>query len=185
MVTKASATKTKKPIAKAKAAPPTSKRAPPPLVKGESVSAMLKKAVAAEVEGRYPQPTEIPGIFLNRYGYKVNDKGFLLPLREVQALETRRTEDVLGEEKTSSPAQYLRRVALDPTLQIHTRMAAAIAAAPYFDRKMPQALEGSSPNEPIKTEMSLTIKSLNALQPTERKAALALLEKLGLLGDNP
>lgn len=199
MVTKASATKTK-PLPKAKAAPstkrivrttkgdveyPVPRGKAPPLVKGESVSAMLKKAVVAAEAARYPQATEIPGIFLNRYGYKVNEKGFLLPLREVQALETRRTEDVLGEEKTNSPAQALRRWALDPTLPMHTRMAAAIAAAPYFDRKTPTAVEGSNPNEPVKVETSVTIKSLNALQPAERKAALSLLEKLGLLGDTP
>ena len=62
--------------------------------------------------------------------------------------------------------------------------AAATSAAPYYDRKMPTALEGGGADSPpIRTEHSVLIKNLNALSGEERKAALALLERLGVLGD--
>lgn len=125
--------------------------------------------------------TEIPGVYLNRHGYRVDAQGIFIPLRRLQEMDQTRAEEVIGEPVTS-PAQYLKRVALDPTVPTHQRIAAAVSAAPYFDRKMPQALEGSNPNDPIKVTTSVTLKNLNALSPEERKAALALLEKLGLLG---
>lgn len=124
--------------------------------------------------------TEVPGVFRNQDGLQVDERGVLLSLRQVQQAEATLDEEIIGEPVTS-PAQLLKRVALDPTLPMYMRLAAATSAAPYFDRKMPTALEGSD-GPPIKTQSSVLIKNLNALAPADRKAALDLLEKLGVLG---
>ncbi len=127
------------------------------------------------------RPTEVPGVYLNADGLKVDESGVLLTLRPLQVAEAARDEEILGEPVTT-PAQLLKRVALDPSLALHIRMTAAVAAAPYFDRKMPTALEGGPEGSPpIRTEHSVTLKNLNALGPEERKAALLMLEKLGIL----
>ena len=125
--------------------------------------------------------TNIPGVFLNKDGSQVDEHGVLLSLREVLRAEEELTEE-LGE-PNQTPAQFLRRVALDPRLPLPTRMQAAVASAPYFDRKMPIGLEGGDPNRPIKTDTTSTVlKGLEAMRPEDRKAALSVLEKLGLLG---
>lgn len=172
MATKPSAQKTK-PIVPAK----PRGRAKPPLAKSSGAKAheLPTPPVFKPIE------TEIPGVYLNRHGYRVDERGLFIPLRRLQEMEQTRAEEVIGEPITS-PAQYLKRVALDPTVPTHQRISAAISAAPYFDRRMPIALEGSNPNDPIKTEASVTLKNLSALSPEDRKAALALFEKLGMLG---
>lgn len=126
------------------------------------------------------RPTELPGIYVNADGAQVDDSGVLVSLRRVKEVEAELIQE-LGE-PPQTPAQYLKRVALDPRQPQHTRMQAAIAAAPYFDRKMPLGLEGGDPNKPFITETRSTlIKNLGALPIEERKAALVLLEKLGAL----
>jgi hypothetical protein len=120
-------------------------------------------------------------VFTNADGAKVDERGVLMSIRALQQAELVRDEDILNEPVTT-PAQLLKRVALDPTLPLHVRMSAATAAAPYFDRKMPLALEGGDADKPIRTESSVLLKNLNALDGEERRAALTLLEKLGVLG---
>jgi hypothetical protein len=125
--------------------------------------------------------TDIPGVWLNRDGAQVDEAGVLVSLRRVKAIEAEHIAEVLHGPVPDSPAAFLRAVALDPTKPLHTRISCAVSAAPYFDRKMPLALEGGDPSRPIKSESSMAIRQLEKLDPAERKAALLLLEKLGAL----
>lgn len=151
-----------------------------------AVSAATKARSKAVLGVDAPKPkllhTEIPGVYVNADGKKVDEHGVLLSIRPLQRMEADRDEEILGEPVTT-PAQLLKRIALDPTLSLYVRMDAAKAAAPYYDRKMPLSLEGGGDSSPpIRTESSVVLKNLSALGPEERKAALALLEKLGVLG---
>ena len=125
-----------------------------------------------------------PGVYLNSEGVQVDERGLLLSLRDVQEAEQDQAEAVIGE-SLESPAQLLKLVALDPRLPLGMRLDAAKAAAPYYDRRMPLGLDGGGEDKPIKTQSSVLVKNLNALDAGERKAALALLEKLGVLGGVP
>lgn len=167
--------------------PPVAPRKPPQ-APPRRVSAETKAASRSLLGGDLPplRPrltlTELPGVYLNADGRKVDEDGVLLALRPLQQAEADRDEEILGEPVTS-PAMLLKRVALDPTLPMHMRIAAATSAAPYYDRKMPVALEGGGEGSPpIKTEHSVLLKNLNALSAEDRKAALTLLERLGVLG---
>lgn len=167
---------------------------PPP--KAQSKSAQSKSALSALTKDNWAtlgddsekligkfnlRKTDVPGVFRNQDGALVNESNVLMSLRQVQAAEQDRALEVLGEE-VSSPAMLLKRVALDPTLPLSMRLSAAVSAAPYYDRKMPVAIEGGDPDKPMRTETKLTLSRLNGLEPAERKLALDLLEKLGLLG---
>ena len=127
--------------------------------------------------------TEVPGVFLNQEGAQVDERGVLLSLASVKAAERQLDVDVLGEPVTS-PAMLLKRVAMDPSLPLPMRVSAAVSAAPYFDRKMPLALEGGAADRPLRVEetQSTLLRNLSALPSDERKAALALLERLGAMG---
>lgn len=127
--------------------------------------------------------TELPGVYLNADGAQVDERGVLLSLSQVRSIEADLDAEVLGEPVTS-PALLLKRVALDARLPLTMRLSAAKDAAPYFDRKMPLALEGGSNERPLRVEQdqSRLLRGLAALSPDERKAALALLEKLGAMG---
>jgi hypothetical protein len=123
--------------------------------------------------------TDIPGVFLNRDGVQVDEHGVLLSIGQAKAREAALRAD-LGT-PVETPAEYLRRLAMDPRQPQDLRFRAAIAAAPYFDRKMPQAIEGGD-GPPIRTESSSVLLSrLQALSPDDRRAALATLEALGVL----
>lgn len=126
--------------------------------------------------------TELPGVYLNADGAQVDERGVLLSLRAVKDIETSLDEQVLGEPVTT-PALLLKRVALDVRLPLETRLRAAKEAAPYFDRKMPTALEGGDPDKPVRVEsQSVLLRNLANMEPDERKAALTLLERLGAMG---
>lgn len=152
----------------------------------EAYAKAAKPSLADVVKDKLSNPklrlTEIPGVYINADGVKCDAEGVALSLRRAQELEVDRDEDVLGEPATT-PAMVLKRIALDPTLPLHTRMSAAVSAAPYFDRRMPIALEGGETEHPIRTESVVVLRKLNALDPRERKLALSLMEKLGILGD--
>jgi hypothetical protein len=130
--------------------------------------------------------TELPGVFLNGEGAQVDERGVLLSLSSVKTIERQLDVDVLGEPVTS-PAMLLKRVAMDPSLPLSMRVSAAVSAAPYFDRKMPLALEGGAADRPLRLEetKSTLLRNLSALPPDERKAALTLLERLGAMGQEP
>lgn len=126
--------------------------------------------------------TEIPGVYLNRDGAQVDGLGVLVSLRHVKEAEAKHHAEVDSAPiVASSPADFLRRVAMDPTIPLSTRISCATASAPYFDRKMPLALEGGDPNRPIKSESSVAIRQLENLSKKERREALTLLERLGAI----
>jgi len=168
-------------------APPRSQRAAPAVQRTPKLSEGTKAASKSILAKDMPPPrvqlreTHIPGVFLNPDGIRVDKDGVSLSIRPLREAEAVRDEEIIGEE-VKTPAQLLKRVALDPTLPLAMRLTAAVSAAPYFDRKMPTALEGGGEGSPpIKTENSVLIKNLNALTGEERKAALALLERLGVI----
>jgi hypothetical protein len=124
----------------------------------------------------------LPGVYLNGDGAQVDERGVLLSLKAVRDIETQLDVEVLGEPVTT-PALLLKRVALDVRLPLEMRLRAAREAAPYFDRRMPTALEGGDPDKPVRVEtQSVLLRNLGAMKPDERKAALDLLERLGALG---
>lgn len=125
--------------------------------------------------------TDLPGVWLNQEGAQVDEAGVLLSLRRVKAIEAEHHEAVAESPVPSSPAHFLWLQVLDPLLPLSTRIGCATSAAPYFDRKMPLALEGGDPSRPIKSESSVAIGQLEKLSLTERKSAIALLEKIGLI----
>jgi hypothetical protein len=79
-----------------------------------------------------------------------------------------------------TPLKFLMSVMVDEKEYKDVRVDAAKAAAPYFHRKMPIAIEGGD-GPPVKTSSSMVIRKLDALTADERKAALALFEKLGVI----
>jgi hypothetical protein len=147
-------------------------------------STLKPRATYKDDDGAAPflKRTELPGVYLNRDGAQVNEFGVLLSLRSVKETEARRDEEILGEPVTS-PAMLMKRIALDVSLPLQLRLSAAVSAAPYFDRKMPTAIEGGDADKPIRVETtSKLLQNLDALPPDERKAALAMLERIGALG---
>ena len=91
---------------------------------------------------------------------------------------------LLVEHGDVTPLKFLMSVMVDENERKDMRVDAAKHAAPYFHRKMPIAIEGGD-GPPVKTSSSMVIRKLDALTPEERKAALTLFEKLGVipLGD--
>lgn len=166
--------------ARKNAPPAKSSKAPPsPSLKGEDwvPTGELGNRPTGHLRLRR---TAVPGVYHNTEGLQVDERGILLSLRQVKEAEADHDVEVLGA-PVSSPAELLKRVALDPSLPLSMRISAAVSAAPYFDRKMPLALEGGDPDRPVRTTSSVTLKTLSALDPKERKAALDMLEKLGVL----
>jgi hypothetical protein len=125
--------------------------------------------------------TELPGVYLNRDGAQVDGAGVLLSLRRVKTMEAEHQAEVASAPAPTSPAHFLWLQVQDPTLPLSTRIGAAVASAPYFDRKMPLALEGGDPARPIKSESSVALSQLENMTIAERRSAIALLEKLGLI----
>jgi hypothetical protein len=111
----------------------------------------------------------------------VDEHGVLVSIRRVKAIEADHVAVVAEQPTIDSPAGFLLNVVRDPTLPLSTRISAAVSAAPYFDRKMPLALEGGDPGRPIKSESSVALGHLQKLPLAERKMAIALLEKIGLI----
>lgn len=126
--------------------------------------------------------SDVPGLWINGDGQMVDERGIAVSWRQVKEAEAEQDSEVLGHEVTT-PAELMKRIALDPRQPLYLRLDAAKAAAPYYDRKMPTALEGGDADKPLRAEHSVLIRNLNSLSAAERKAALALLEKLGVLGD--
>ena len=150
-------------------------------------SARPKTPSPRVTRGLVLRPTEEEGVYLNAEGARVDERGVLVSIarvRKLKEMEEELAEELdLGPEVTpeTSPAQLLRMIALDPRLPLSTRMSAAVSAAPYFDRKLPLALEGGDPNRPIKHDTSVALKHLDSLSTEERKLLLTLLEKMGAI----
>lgn len=94
------------------------------------------------------RPTGTPGVFLNRSGQMVDADGILLTYGQVKGKDDARWERIIGE-PVDTPAKLLKAVTLDPQQTLMTRLDAAKAAAPYFDRKKPIGIDGGSDGKPI------------------------------------
>lgn len=118
-------------------------------------------------------PTDKDGVFRNRAGILVDESGILLAFGAMKNAEAELDEQILGG-PVDTPAKLLKRVALDPRQPMFLRLDAAKAAAPYFDRKTPVAIE--TKNE----DTSIDIAAVAALPRKEREALLITLSKLGV-----
>lgn len=85
--------------------------------------------------------TDVPGVYLNSRNVRVDERGIAISFLTLKQKDEERWEEVIGG-RVDSPAKLLKAVALDPRQPLFSRVDAAKSAAPYFDRKQPQALDG-------------------------------------------
>lgn len=119
-------------------------------------------------------PTDVPGVFTNRVGIRVDENGVSMSFNALQHASRSRDEEVIGE-AADTPAKMLKVAALDPRNPLDLRIDAAKAAAPYFDKKQPIGIEAS-------VNGTITIKPetvLSALTNKELTALEAVLLKVG------
>lgn len=127
------------------------------------------------------RPSDIPGVWLNRFNIPCDEDGVSLSFKAVKARDRAHLVEVMEDAATDSPAQYLKAVAVDPRFPTAVRVDAAKAAAPYFDRKQPQALDGGldATGAPVPL---LDTSKLSGLSTEELTALRALLAKVGAPG---
>jgi hypothetical protein len=128
-----------------------------------------------EVPFPHLKATEDPEVFQNTDGNFVDKRGVLLSLTgksRVKA-EAERAQEILGG-PVDSPAKLLKLIALDPTVPMMVRLDAAKAAAPYFDKKTPTAIESKS------EDLTLDLAAIAALPKAERLRLLATLKTMGV-----
>lgn len=119
------------------------------------------------------RPTATEGVFINQSGARVNAQGVLLSLELTKDLDAD-FEIIIGK-KLETPGEFLRAVALHPSLPISMRLDAAKSAAPYTDRKKPISVEQRNTNNDI---------DLTALAKLPREKRLQLLQTLRDVGIN-
>jgi len=120
--------------------------------------------------------TGTPGVFANKMGVLVDASGVALSLSSLRKADAERFEAVLGE-VIDTPVKFMRAVTLDPRTPLPIRLDAAKSAAPYTDRKMPTAIEGSTPGSPVAVDLLSGLNSA-ALSTKERASLIALLTKM-------
>ena len=81
----------------------------------------------------------------------------------------------LAEKGGVTPVQFLYSIMLDPARLLEVRVDAAKACAPYFHRKMPQAIE-----LPPALTPAIEMAKLLALPKADREALLELLQRIGI-----
>lgn len=120
------------------------------------------------------RPTDDPDVFVNAAGSYVDRRGVLLGLQAAVESEIEAAERILGK-PVETPAEFLKRIALDPILPFGMRMDAAKAAAPYYDMRMPLRVEGDIKQ----SSTGLDPAKLSAMPREDREALLKLLKKAG------
>lgn len=123
--------------------------------------------------------TDKPGVYVNSVGKMVDANGVALTFLQVKEADEHRFERILGS-RVDTPAKLLKAVALDPMSHLAVRIDAAKSAAPYFDRKMPQAIDGGVDSTGQVVPLFAPEK-LSGLTSAELKQLRALLEKGGKL----
>jgi len=122
-------------------------------------------------------PTDVPGVYLSRSNVRVNYQGVWVDFINLKTAD-RVYRGAVIDGDVDSPAKFLKSVALDPTQPLLLRIDAAKAAAPYFDRKTPIAVDGGADAAGVAQPLNMSV--LAAMPTAELKAALALLTKLGV-----
>jgi hypothetical protein len=117
--------------------------------------------------------TERPGVYQNESGAYVNEQGVLLSLSILRHSEEEYAQNIIGK-KVETPAELLKRVALDPMLPLMVRLDAAKAAAPYYDKKTPIAVENK--NE----DLALDVVAISKLPKAKRLELLEVLKTMGV-----
>lgn len=124
-----------------------------------------------------PTPSDIPGVWLNSFNIPVDQDGVALTFKQVKERDVARFQEVLGE-PADTPAKFLKAVSLDPRQPLVVRMEAAKAAAPYSDRRQPQAIDGGVGEGGAVTPL-FDMTKLGGLSDSELAALKALLAKAG------
>ena len=119
-------------------------------------------------------PGAIPGVYHNARGEATDAFGVLLSFKDLHLKHVAHEVAIIGKE-AETPAEVLKVAALDRRLPLSTRVDAAKAAAPYYDRKKPVSVDGGAdPDNPEGPGLPLALKHLSGLDDTE----LAQLESL-------
>lgn len=143
--------------------------------KAKALPPKRRVRVAVPPPGQQPglAATDKPGIYVNEAGAYVDSNGVLASFAALGAAEAALDEQILGK-KVETPAELMKRIALDPRLPLTMRLDAAKGAAPYYDKKTPIATENTN----VDKTMDLT---MLAKVPKEKRAELlALLKGLGV-----
>lgn len=88
------------------------------------------------------QPTETPGVYVNKLGVKCDAQGVALTFKQLRAIDVEVTRELGNEEATLDPLTFLKRLMSDPTASMAVRVDAAKAAATYTHRKPSQGVDG-------------------------------------------
>lgn len=148
--------------------------------------ATKSETLAAPCKEYAPVPTSVPGVFRNRHGALVDADGVAVGLAALRAQEAAE-RDALGLKEPATPAEFLKTVALDPRHPLPVRVDAAKAAAPYTDRKQPQAVDGGvgADGKPLPIGLALDTQGLSNLSDEELATLRALLRKGARAPDAP
>jgi hypothetical protein len=153
------------------AAPPkTRSRSKPPDLR---IANPADNAASSKAAFPHLTPTSDPDVFRNEAGSFVDRHGVLMSFRAAVLTEDERAQRLLGG-PADTPAKVLKMVALDTTMPMMMRLDAAKAAAPYFDKKTPIAVENK--NE----DFTIDVAALAALPREKRLALLKTLREIGV-----
>ena len=158
--------------------PPKQPRARSP-AHAEATKRAAPKATYTEDNRFGLRPSGKPGVWLNSMDVMCDANGVALGWVAAKLADAEHEERVLGEPGAGSPARYMKSVALDPTLPTGVRLDAAKAAAPYFDRKQPQALDGGLDPDTGNVLPLIDVSKLAGLTLEELTTLRALLLKGG------
>jgi hypothetical protein len=162
----------KKTAAKA-VAPPLRPKRQRPTLRDVKIADPAAKDKSPEAAFPHLTPTKDPEIFVNAAGSHVDRYGILLSLSRTAKSEDERAEEIIGE-RIDSPAKLLKFIALDPSQPMMLRLDAAKAAAPYFDKKTPVAIESKV------EDFALDMVAISALPRDKRLEILRVLRDLGV-----
>lgn len=121
------------------------------------------------------RPWGLPGVFRDHMGRHVDEDGRLLGIEYLDTLEDELAEKVINC-KVDSPAKYLLFISLYRGFDMEIRQAAAVQAAPYFDKKQPLLQQ----TQELPAGGALDAEALAKLSKAEREGLLGTLQKLGV-----
>lgn len=137
----------------------------------------------SESEGSaYPalRPTEMEGVFLNRFGVKVGADGVALSFAALKAKDTQRQAQALAPKNdTGTTLDFVESVRADPGLPLDMRLRAANMALPYQHQKKPTAfVGGGGPDSPIQMHVTMDVMLQQLAEALPRDEAMMVMEVL-------